>query len=70
MADIQIGEGRTPSLEQQRKHAARSAMRAYDAALEDLTSNWDGLTTGQKVEAARTMLVILARGVRWLMTNR
>ena len=67
MADIQIGEGRTPSPDQLQKQAARSAMRGYDAALEDLTTNWSGLTQAQKVEAARTMLVIVARGVRWLL---
>jgi hypothetical protein len=67
MADVQIGEGRTPTQEQQRKQAARNAMRDYDVALDDLTANWSGLTQAQKVEAARTMLIILARSVRWLM---
>jgi hypothetical protein len=70
MADIQIGEGRAPSQEQQRKQAARNAMRGYDAALNDLTSNWDGLTAAQQREAIRAMLIILARSVRWLMARR
>jgi len=69
MADIQIGEGRTPSPNQQRKQAARSAMRGFDSALEDLTSNWSGFTVAQQREALRAMLIILARGVRWLMTR-
>jgi hypothetical protein len=70
MADVQIGQGRVPSQEQQRKQAARSALRGYDAALDDLTSNWDGLTAAQQREAQRTMLIILARSVRWLMARR
>jgi hypothetical protein len=69
MADIQIGEGRTPSPKQQRKHAARSAMRGFDSALEDLTTNWSGFSVTQQREALRLMLIILARSVRWLMTQ-
>ena len=37
MANIQIGEGRTPSPDQQRKQAARQAMRGFDAAMTALT---------------------------------
>jgi hypothetical protein len=69
MADIQIGVGHTPSSEQQRKHTARSAMRGYDAALEDLTTNWSGFSAAQQREALRAMLIILARSVHWLMTQ-
>jgi uncharacterized membrane protein len=67
MPDIQVGEGTTPTPEQQRKKTARQAMQGYSAALDDLTTNWSGLTVAQQREALRTMLIILARGMRWLM---
>ncbi len=49
------------------KMQAKNALQQYDAALNDLTDNWAGLTAGQKTEAIRTMLVILARSVRFVM---
>ncbi len=49
------------------KIQASAALLQYNAALADLTDNWGTLTAAQKQETMRTMLVILARSVRFLM---
>ncbi|MBZ0308968.1 MAG: hypothetical protein K8I82_23085 [Anaerolineae bacterium] len=49
------------------KIQASAALSQYNAALADLTDNWGTLTAAQKQETMRTMLVILARSVRFLM---
>lgn len=63
MADIQITGG-TPD---PRKTEARQAMRQFDAALDKVTTNWATLSAAERQEAIRTMVVIVARAVRWLM---
>lgn len=49
------------------KMQAKNALQQYDSALADLTDNWSSLTSAQKTEAIRTMLVVLARSVRFMM---
>ncbi|HLA42883.1 MAG TPA: hypothetical protein VJZ27_05580 [Aggregatilineales bacterium] len=44
---------------------ARAARQQFNTALDDLTINWDSLTTAQKTAAMRTMLIVLARVVKW-----
>lgn len=64
MADISVG---VPNEASGAKAAVRAAIPAYNAAMDDLTTNWSGLTTGQKSEALRTMLILVAKVCRWLV---
>lgn len=73
MARISIKSNR-PAVEKQRRSqvrqqraVAQAALQQYDAALLDLTDNWGGLSAVQKTEALRTMLVVAAKSIRFLM---
>jgi len=71
MADIQVGQGTAPSALQTAKADARAAIKQqYIAAMDDLTTNWDGLTQAAKAEALRTMVIVLAKAVRWFYLSR
>ena len=52
------------------KQAARQAAQGYDAAIEDLTTNWETLTAAQKQEAIRRGLVLVLRVARYLLLGR
>lgn len=65
MADITVGEPN--GAEYIAKQAVRNAIPAYQAAMDDLTDNWAGLTTAQKSEALRTALIICMRVIRWIV---
>lgn len=70
MAQIQISGGNVNAPEQLAKRQARQALQQYDAALADLTDNWAGFTSAQKVEAIRAGVVILMKAVRFLMLRQ
>ena len=46
---------------------AKLAVRQFDTALTALNDNWETLDAAEQREALRTMTLILARGLRWLM---
>ena len=45
---------------------AKDAMKAYDAALAKLTTQWNGLDSKTQLLALRDMVIIMAKNVRWL----
>jgi hypothetical protein len=49
------------------KRRARQITSNYTAALDDLTTNWSGLTQAAKVEAVRAALVLVMRVVKFII---
>lgn len=55
--------------QRQRETTIRNRIADYDAALNRLENQWSGLTTAQRTDAIRDMLILVAKALRWLIAR-